>query len=193
MRHETADKEHYKKLHPESMSLENRIKCLYNLKEIGYEVGCGFMIGSPYQSIESIADDLLFIYMFQPQMVGIGPFIPHKYTPFAKEDRGSLELTIFLIGIIRLIIPNVLLPATTALITIDSNGIEKGIKAGANVVMPNLSPLDTMGKYLLYDNKIFTETSECLVCIKNCIKKLGYEIKIDKGDCKSSKKGYYYV
>lgn len=187
LRQETADKEHYSKLHPPNLSLKNRMECLYDLREIGYEVGCGFMVGSPYQSLEALAEDLLFIHKFQPQMVGLGPFIPHKDTPFAAEKRGNLELTILLIGIVRLLLPNVLLPATTALGTIDSKGREKGIIAGANVVMPNLSPLETRGKYLLYDNKICTgdEAAECLTCIKNRIKKLGYEIKVDRGDCKA--------
>lgn len=187
LRQETADKEHYSKLHPPNLSLKNRMECLYDLKEIGYEVGCGFMVGSPYQSLEVLAEDLLFIHKLQPQMVGLGPFIPHKYTPFAVEKRGNLELTILLIGIVRLLLPNVLLPVTTALGTIDSKGREKGIMAGANVVMPNLSPLETREKYLLYDNKICTgdEAAECLTCIKNRIKKLGYEIKVDRGDCKA--------
>lgn len=195
LRQETADKEHYSKLHPPNLSLENRLECLYDLKEIGYEVGCGFMVGSPYQSLEALAKDLLFIQKLQPQMVGLGPFIPHKDTPFATEERGSLELTILLIGIVKLLLPNVLLPATTALGTIDSKGREKGIKAGANIVMLNLSPLETREKYLLYDNKICTgdEASECLKYIKSRIKKLGYEIKVDRGDCKPIKKGQPYV
>ena len=136
LRHETADAGHYRKLHPENLSLENRKQCLYNLKEIGYQVGCGFMVGSPYQTTDCLVEDLMFIKELSPHMVGIGPFIPHHATPFAGKDAGTLDLTLFLLGIIRLMLPSVLLPATTALGTIIP-GEELGILAGANVVMPN--------------------------------------------------------
>jgi len=184
LRHETADKEHYEKLHPKEMSFENRMECLKILKELGYQTGCGFMVGSPYQTPETIAKDLKFIEEFSPDMCGIGPFIPHKSTPFAKEQAGTLELTCYLLSIIRLIKPNILLPATTALGTIHPNGRELGILAGANVVMPNLSPASVRKKYELYDNKICTgeESAECKCCLENRMKKIGYEIVTSRGD-----------
>lgn len=184
LRHETANSEHYSKLHPESLTLNNRIKCLYDLKEIGYQVGCGFMVGSPYQTTQNIVEDLQFIKEFNPQMVGLGPFICHKDTPFRNERCGTLEDTIKLLSIVRLMLPSVLLPATTALGTIDENGREKGILAGANVVMPNLSPIGVRSKYLLYDNKISTgsEAAECLSDLKNRMESIGYNIAVDRGD-----------
>ncbi|MBQ7596366.1 MAG: [Clostridia bacterium] len=163
LRHETADEAHYKRLHPDTMSYKNRIECLYNLKKIGFQTGCGFMVGSPFQTAENIAEDLKFIESFSPDMCGIGPFIPHKNTPFANERAGTLELTCFLLSVIRIIKPNILLPATTALGTIAPDGREKGILAGANVVMPNLSPVSVRKKYELYDNTICTgeESAQC--------------------------------
>ena len=184
LRHETAAAEHYAQLHPASMSLANRKRCLFDLKEIGYQVGCGFMVGSPGQRPEHLAEDLQFIHELQPHMVGIGPFVPHHDTPFAKEAQGGLELTLRLLAIIRLMDPHVLLPATTALGTIDPSGREKGILAGANVVMPNLSPQDVRKKYMLYDNKICTgdEAAECVKCLERRIASTGYELVCDRGD-----------
>lgn len=184
LRHETADKEHYEKLHPKQMSHENRIQCLKDLKSIGYQVGCGFMVGSPYQTIESLAKDLKFIEEFQPDMCGIGPFIPHKDTVYKKEKAGSVELTCYLLSLIRLICPSVLLPATTALGTLDDNGREKGILSGANVVMPNLSPLSVRKKYELYNNKISTgqESAQGLDELKERMKDISYEIVCERGD-----------
>lgn len=184
LRHETADKEHYKKLHPERMSFDNRMRCLRDLKEIGYQTGCGFMVGSPYQTTESIITDLRFIKEFQPEMVGIGPFLSHNQTPFSNEPNGSVRLTLMLLSIIRLMIPEVLLPATTALGTAAGDGREKGILAGANVVMPNLSPVSVRKKYALYDNKICTgeEAAECKFCLSNRVKSIGYEIVSSRGD-----------
>ncbi|MDE6751947.1 MAG: [FeFe] hydrogenase H-cluster radical SAM maturase HydE [Eubacterium sp.] len=186
LRHETADSEHYSKLHPGNLSLENRMKCLYDLKEIGYQVGCGFMVGSPYQTTESIIKDLKFMKELKPHMVGIGPFIPHNLTPLKDCKQGGLKLTLRLLSIIRLMLPNVLLPATTALGTIDSEGREKGILAGANVVMPNLSPKNVRKKYLLYDNKICTgdEAAECILCMKRRMQSIGYEVVVSRGDYK---------
>lgn len=186
LRHETADEAHYKKLHPDSMSFKNRIECLYNLKEIGYQTGCGFMVGSPYQTDENIAADLKFIETFSPDMCGIGPFIPHKETPFAAKRAGTVELTCFLLSVIRLIKPNILLPSTTALGTIAPDGREKGILAGANVIMPNLSPVSVRKKYELYDNKICTgeESAQCRQCLETRIKSIGFEIVNDRGDIK---------
>ena len=184
LRHETADAEHYSKLHPSNLSSENRKQCLYNLKKIGFQTGAGFMVGSPYQTNENIADDLLFLKELDPEMIGIGPFIPHKDTVFAGEKTGGLDLTLYLLSIIRLMLPTVLLPATTALGTIDPRGRELGILAGANVVMPNLSPVGVRKKYALYDNKICTgeEAAECMNCLKNRIRNIGYEIVTDRGD-----------
>ena len=140
LRHETANEEHYRKLHPEKMSLTVRKNCLYDLKKLGYQVGAGMMVGSPYQTSEDLAEDLVFLKELQPEMVGIGPFIPHHDTQFSKEPAGSVEMTLFLLAVIRILLPKVLLPATTALGTMDPLGREKGLQAGANVVMPNLSP-----------------------------------------------------
>ena len=184
LRHETADVNHYAKLHPKNLSAENRQQCLYNLKKIGFQTGAGFMVGSPYQTTENIADDLLFLKKLDPEMIGIGPFIPHKDTVFADAKAGDLNLTLFLLSVIRLMLPTVLLPATTALGTVNPRGRELGILAGANVVMPNLSPVGVRKKYALYDNKICTgeEAAECMNCLKNRISSIGYEIVTDRGD-----------
>ncbi len=184
LRHETADKEHYQKLHPEKMSFDNRIKCLENLKEIGYQTGCGFMVGSPYQTTDCLVKDLRFIKNFEPEMVGIGPYLSHKDTPFLDKPNGSVRLTLMLLSIIRLLLPSVLLPATTALGTAKADGRELGILAGANVVMPNLSPVKVRKKYSLYDNKICTgeEAAECRFCLSNRMKSIGYNIVTSRGD-----------
>lgn len=184
LRHETADREHYRKLHPEEMSFEHRMQCLRDLREIGYQVGCGFMVGSPYQTSATLAKDLKLIETFRPDMCGIGPFIPHQNTPFREEPAGTVELTCYLLSIIRLIHPPVLLPSTTALGTIDPRGREKGIQAGANVVMPNLSPVSVRKKYELYDNKICTgeESAQCKNCLNQRMLSVGYEIVTDRGD-----------
>ena len=184
LRHETADLEHYKGLHPEEMSFENRIQCLYTLKKIGYQVGCGFMVGSPGQTVSTLAKDMMLITDLQPEMVGIGPFVPHHATPFAKEPGGTVRQTLFLLSLIRILKPEVLLPATTALGTVDPKGREKGILAGANVLMPNLSPTDYRKQYELYDNKICTgdEAAECRVCLSNRVAAIGYEIVTNRGD-----------
>ena len=186
LRHETADTFHYGKLHPENLTLENRKRCLYDLKDIGYQVGAGFMVGSPYQTDETISKDLMFLKEFDPHMVGIGPFISHKGTKFKDFENGSVEKTLFLLSVIRLMLPNVLLPATTALGTLAKDGREKGIMAGANVIMPNLSPEDTREKYSLYDNKLSTgcEAAENLEKLKKEIKITGCEIAAEKGDYK---------
>lgn len=184
LRHETADEEHYRKLHPENMSLANRKACLYDLKSLGYQVGAGFMVGSPYQSNQSIAKDLLFLKELGPDMVGIGPFISHHDTCFRDMPNGTLEKTLFLLSLIRVLLPYVLLPATTALGTIDPLGREKGIQAGANVVMPNLSPVSVRKQYELYDSKICTgeEAAECRGCLERRIASIGYEMASGRGD-----------
>lgn len=187
LRHETADEYHYSRLHPENLLLENRKKCLYNLKKIGFQTGCGFMVGSPYQTMENIISDLKFIKEFEPHMVGIGPFIPHSHTPFSDFQKGSADLTVKLLAIVRLMLPNVLLPATTALATADKNGRIKGIMAGANVVMPNLSPLFYRKDYALYNDKVSTglEGAEQLEALKKETEEAGFKILISKGDYKN--------
>lgn len=184
LRHETADREHYGKLHPPEMSFENRMNCLSELRSAGYQVGCGMMVGSPFQTTEHLAKDLKFIETFKPDMCGIGPFIPHHDTPFAQYPTGTLELTCFLLSVIRIIHPQVLLPATTALGTIHPSGREMGILSGANVVMPNLSPPSVRKQYELYDNKICTgeESAECRSCLEKRIESIGYRIVSSRGD-----------
>lgn len=186
LRHETADREHYGKLHPPEMSFENRMNCLSELRSAGYQVGCGMMVGSPFQTTEHLAKDLKFIETFKPDMCGIGPFIPHHDTPFAQYPAGTLELTCFLLSVIRIIHPQVLLPATTALGTIHPSGREMGILSGANVVMPNLSPPSVRKQYELYDNKICTgeESAECRSCLEKRIESIGYRIVSSRGDIK---------
>lgn len=184
LRHETANEEHYGKLHPANMSLANRKNCLYDLKKLGYQVGAGFMVGSPYQTEETLAEDLIFLKELKPEMVGIGPFIPHHDTMFAQEAAGSVDLTLYLLSVIRILLPKVLLPATTALGTMDPRGREKGIQAGANVVMPNLSPVKNRKLYDLYDNKICTgeEAAECRGCMGRRVASVGCELVTDRGD-----------
>lgn len=184
LRHETASKDHYEKLHPNNLKLSNRIDCLKNLKEIGFQVGAGFMIDSPYQNNENLAEDLIFIKNLNPEMVGIGPFIPHHDTIFKDEPTGSLEKSIIILAITRLLLPSALIPATTALGTIDSKGREAGLNAGCNVVMPNLSPVDVRSKYALYDNKICMgdEAAECRNCIEKRINMTGYVVDTSRGD-----------
>ena len=189
LRHETANAEHYKKLHPIEMSLETRKNSLYELKKIGFQTGAGFMVGSPYQNYETLAEDLLFLKDLDPQMCGIGPFLPHKDTIFKDEQGGSVRLTLILLALVRIMLPNVLLPSTTALGTADSNGREMGILHGANVVMPNLSPKEHRKDYMLYDNKIATgdEAAESIRKLSERFKAIGYEIVTERGDYKKGK------
>ncbi len=184
LRHETADREHYAMLHPENQILDERMNCLQNLKEIGYQVGCGFMVGSPYQTSAHLAKDLKFIEKFAPDMCGVGPFIPHNETPFAEKVAGNVELTCYLLSIIRLIKPNILLPATTALGSLTEDGREKGILAGANVVMPNLSPESVRKKYMLYNNKVSdgAESAQSVEALAERMHSIGYRVITDRGD-----------
>ncbi len=186
LRHETANVEHYSKLHPQNLNLQSRMECLYSLKEIGFQTGCGFMVGSPYQTFETIADDMVFIQEFKPHMAGIGPFIPHCDTPFGSKPQGSFELTLFILALVRIMLKNVLLPSTTALGTIAQNGREIGILSGANVIMPNLSPTSVRDKYMLYDNKLNSgcEAAEGLNQLKAELDAIGYEIITSRGDFK---------
>ncbi len=184
LRHETADPQHYAMLHPASLTLEHRIRCLFELKRIGYQVGAGMMLQSPGQKTEHLIRDLRFLQELQPEMIGIGPFIPHRDTPFWNEPAGTAQMTLHMISILRLMFPKALIPATTALGSIDPMGREKGILAGANVVMPNLSPAGVRDKYLLYDGKICTgdEAAECRSCMSARIRSVGYEVEIGRGD-----------
>ncbi len=186
LRHETADAGHYGKLHPEDMSLENRKRCLFELKEIGYQVGSGFMVGSPYQTFDTILKDLRFLQELKPDMIGIGPYLTHQDTPLRNFGNGSFELTLRLISILRIIFPWALIPATTALGTIRPDGRERGLQAGANVVMPNLSPVGVRELYSLYENKICTgeEAAQCRGCLEQRVLSAGYRIVTDIGNVK---------
>lgn len=186
LRHETADATHYARLHPSEMSFEHRMQCLRDLRDLGYQVGTGFMVGSPYQTLETLKKDLAFIADFRPEMVGIGPFIPATGTPFEQHSAGSIELTLRLIAILRLLLPNALLPATTALGTLHPTGRERAIAAGANVIMPNLSPQDTRALYSIYNNKLSTgsEAAETVADIRARLKAIGFETPVDRGDFK---------
>lgn len=185
LRHETFDNTHYNKLHPVELDPENRKRCLRDLKALGYQTGTGIMVGSPYQTLENISEDLLFIKELNPEMIGIGPFIPHKDTPFKDFESGTMEMTLRLISILRLLCPKALIPATTALGTISPQGREKGILAGANVIMPNLSPKEDRKKYMLYNDKLSDgeEAAEGLNKLKESMRKIDYEIVEDRGDC----------
>ncbi|ROR28598.1 biotin synthase [Mobilisporobacter senegalensis] len=184
LRHETANEEHYNKLHPENLSLKSRMECLYDLKSLGFQVGAGFMVGSPYQTNETLAEDLVFLKELDPDMVGIGPFLPSHDTIFADCEKGSVEKTLLLLSIIRIILPKALIPATTALGTADPKGREKGLLAGANVVMPNLSPVTVRKKYSLYDDKICTgeEAAECQGCLTRRVASVGFQLVSERGD-----------
>ncbi len=186
LRHETADQIHYQGLHPHEMNYFHRMNCLEQLKETGYQVGAGFMVGSPGQTVETLVKDLRFLEKFQPHMIGIGPFIPQKDTPFAGKASGTLSMTRKLLSVLRLMFPKVLLPSTTALGTIHPQGREMGILSGANVVMPNLSPVNVRGKYLLYNDKIHTgcESAQARQQLAERIHLLGYKLCMDRGDSK---------
>ena len=190
LRHETADKDHYARLHPKEMSFDNRMRCLEVLRDTGYQVGCGFMVGSPYQTSKELAKDLKFIEEFKPDMCGIGPFIPHRDTPFGRYAAGSADLTCYLLSIIRLICPRILLPATTALGTSDVRGRERGIMSGANVIMPNLSPTAVRPLYEIYENKICTgeESAQCRGCLESRMKSIGYHLAVNRGDIRLTEK-----
>ena len=184
LRHETYNKAHYEQLHPSSMSRDNRIRCLYDLKDIGFQTGCGIMIGTPGQTADNIVEDLIFMKEFEPHMIGIGPFLPAANTPFADCPPGDVALTLRLLSVIRLMLPKVLLPATTALGTAETQGREKGILAGANVVMPNLSPVENRGKYQLYDGKICIsdDAALCARCLTARLSNIGYRAVTGRGD-----------
>ena len=187
LRHETACGEHYAKLHPKEMHYNNRVRCLYDLKDLGFQVGAGFMVGSPFQTLENIVEDIRFMQKLQPDMIGIGPYLTQKDTPFSEFKNGNLELTIKLLSIVRILFPKVLLPATTALATLAENGRETALKSGANVLMPNLSPSEKRAKYAIYDNKLSIggESAEKLQELKKSVSDIGYEIVCDRGDAKT--------
>lgn len=192
LRHETADEKHYRRLHPEDMSLRHRMDCLYTLRELGYQTGAGFMVGSPGQTVDNLVSDLRFLQRLKPHMIGIGPYLSHQDTPFAEEPDGSCRLTLILLAVLRLMFPGVLLPATTALTTalttasgsVEPGGRERGLLAGANVLMPNLSPAGVRKKYELYHDKVCTggESAECLDELRRRVESVGYHIVTDRGD-----------
>lgn len=197
LRHETADIEHYKKLHPKDMDFDNRLRCLYDLKKIGYQTGCGFMTGSPYQTEETVYKDLLFIKEFEPEMVGIGPFIPHSETPFKDFEKGSVKKTLILLALVRILVPYVLLPATTALKTADGNGLLKGILAGANVIMPNITPKKFRAKYEIYDGKSTSDNTSLENYLEKFdakLEKTGRKLDLSRGDFKNpNEKNIYRI
>ena len=184
LRHETADEAHYALLHPASQALENRLRCLRDLKEIGYQTGCGIMVGSPGQTPLTLAKDMIFMQEFRPQMVGIGPFLPHQDTPFRGEAAGSVELTLFILALCRILLPRVLMPATTALGTAETDGRKRGVLAGCNVIMPNLSPMEVRKKYMLYDNKAGSSltAAEGIALLRQQMEEIGYEVVVGRGD-----------
>ena len=184
LRHETADCQHYSILHPGSLSLENRLRCLKDLKEIGYQTGCGIMVGSPGQTPETLAKDMIYMQEFDPQMVGVGPFLPHQDTPFRDQKAGSVDLTLFVLALCRIMLPYALMPTTTALGTVESDGRKMGVLAGCNVVMPNLSPANVRKKYMLYDNKAGTDltAAEGIALLRRQMEEIGYEVVTGRGD-----------
>lgn len=184
LRHESYDPEHYKKLHPSNMKRESRIQCLKDLKDLGFQVGSGFMVGSPYQTVENLVEDFRFLKELQPAMVGIGPYVSHHATPFKDFPSGSVERTAICIAILRLLFPKANLPSTTAMQTLAKDGRNRGILAGANVFMPNLSPPSVRDQYALYDDKAAfqLEAAENLEELKRQIAELGYEIVMSRGD-----------
>ncbi len=186
LRHETANDLHYSKLHPKSMKLSNRKECLYNLREIGFQVGAGFMVGSPFQTIDELSEDMVFLEDLQPHMIGIGPFISHKDTPFKGFDNGTCDLTYTMLCLIRIALPKVLLPSTTALASLSEKGRIEGLMCGANVIMPNLSPPDVRKKYSLYDNKksFGNESAKEINTIKKELESHGFNLDFSRGDSK---------
>lgn len=188
LRHETADQKHYRQLHPDYQTLENRMQCLKDLKALGYQTGCGIMVGTPGQTPKVLAEDMKFMEEFQPEMIGVGPFLPHKDTPFKDEQKGSVELTLFVLALCRIMLPKVLLPSTTALGTAEADGRKQGILAGCNVVMPNLSPMAVRKKYMLYDEKAGTEitAAEGIAILRKQMEEIGYEVLVGRGDYRDS-------
>ena len=184
LRHETADNVHFARLHPAKQTLASRKKCLYALKDAGFHVGAGFMVGSPWQTAETLAEDMLFLREFQPQMVGVGPFLPQAQTPFAQEPAGELPLTLFMLALTRLLLPHSLLPATTALASVHPEGRIWGLESGANVIMPNISPAETRAAYRIYDNKKASgaEAAEGLTLLQNELAPHGYTLSFTRGD-----------
>jgi len=184
LRHETADPAHYRILHPEAQTLENRMRCLRDLKELGYQTGAGIMVGTPGQTPDTIATDMLYMRELEPEMIGLGPFIPHRETPFAGKPAGSVEDTLMVIALCRIMLPDALIPSTTALGTAEADGRQRGVLAGCNVVMPNLSPLSVRKKYMLYDGKVGTDMSAeaGITNLRNQMKEISYEVVVGRGD-----------
>lgn len=184
LRHETADAEHYARLHPAWQPFENRMRCLRDLKDIGYQTGCGIMVGTPGQTPGTLAKDMLFMQEFQPEMVGVGPFLPHQDTPFREEAAGSVQTTLFVLALCRIMLPQALMPSTTALGTAEDDGRKLGVLAGCNVIMPNLSPMEVRKKYMLYDNKAGTDLTveQGIAILRRQMEEIGYEVVVGRGD-----------
>ena len=184
LRHETADEKHFSELHPKAQTVHSRLQCLRDLKALGYQTGCGIMVGTPGQTPKVIATDMKFMEEFRPEMIGVGPFLPHKDTPFKDAEKGSVELTLFILALCRIMLPKVLLPSTTALGTLETDGRKQGVLAGCNVIMPNLSPLSVRKKYMLYDEKAGTDISaaEGIALLRQQMEEIGYEVVIGRGD-----------
>ncbi len=184
LRHETADETHYGELHPKTQTMQNRLQCLKDLKTLGYQTGCGIMVGTPGQTPKVLATDMKFMEEFQPEMIGVGPFLPHKDTPFKDAEKGSVELTLLILSLCRIMLPKVLLPATTALGTLEADGRKQGVLAGCNVIMPNLSPISVRKKYMLYDEKAGTDITakEGIALLSQQMEEIGYEVVVGRGD-----------
>ncbi len=184
LRHETHNKRLYSLLHPEGMTIQHRLQCLDWLKELGFQVGAGIMVGSPFQSLNSIVEDIMYLVDFKPHMIGIGPFIPQHETLFSRFPAGSVDLTARFYAILRLALPFALIPSTTAMATLSPDGRLRGILAGANVVMPNLSPADNRAKYALYDNKASfgAESAQGIKKLADELSSIGYHIDWSRGD-----------
>lgn len=190
LRHETHNSRLYGLLHPKGMTIGNRLQCLDWLKQLGFQVGAGIMVGSPFQSLKTIVEDIQYLIEFQPHMIGIGPFIPHHDTPLRRFPAGSVEMTARLYAIMRLALPQALIPSTTAMASLSPNGRLRGILSGANVVMPNLSPEDNRKQYSLYDNKasLGAESAQGIRALADELATIGYSIDWSRGDSPSIKK-----
>ena len=184
LRHETHNERLYSLLHPKGMTIHHRLQCLDTLKELGYQVGAGIMVGAPFQTLRNIVEDIQYLVAFKPHMIGIGPFIPQHDTPFARFPAGSVDMTARLYAILRLALPQALIPSTTAIASLAPDGRLRGILAGANVVMPNLSPTDTRRLYALYDNKaaLGAESAQGVKSLADELSTIGYHINWSRGD-----------
>lgn len=183
LRHETRNDGHYARLHPSEMSAGHRRSCLRTLKALGFQTGAGMMIGSPGQTVDCLIDDIQFLEELQPEMIGMGPFVPAAHTPFARCSPGTVEQTLRLVALMRLRFPDALIPATTALSALSADGRLQAILSGANVVMPNLSPAGVLGRYAIYDGKPYgTGARRGLDVVAAELESIGYHIVCGRGD-----------